>query len=724
MEAPVWQLSVNLETKTAVFTSGLADAAKSARGAFNDIKGGSGEMGGAVSGHMMEARHGVMLLGEEFGIHLPRALTTFIASIGPIGAAMEAAFPFLAIAVGATLLLQHLNKMREAGLALTDDQMKFGTAVENAFNTLDTKIIQAQIRADELRKDHLGALRGELELIDRQSMAELVKSFETVAKASDIVFKDLKTSWYQFGAGSDGAKHALEQFQTQYDSLLAQGKDKDASGLLGGTLAQAQKVQTLLKDVNAYTVGSSVDTDVYKKSLASAQELHALGVKTGLNLEKDIAAQQQVVDALQAQVSIESRMASLKALEKGNATTSANKATGKDRDAEMRASIEDKQKQLESERQLREAATRSAVQEETRKEDAIISTSRQGSVARLNALRDAMAQEEALGLEGTAHYQELLKQRNELATRLDEEARKQRTEAAREAVSDEEKTAELALSAAKQHQALLDSSRRMTQEQQIAEEQKFATDEYNIKLKALQQDEANLDKTDKDYINHLRQFQDQEKQLTQQHENELTAIREKAEIETNNKLAASYQQFTSAISGELSKSIMGHQSWAKMVDSLGDQMISSMIKNAIMYAMSNKFRQESDAKAAATAGFKLGMEIGGPAGPVLANVFAAVAFAGAMAFEGGGVVPGIGRGDIVPAMLSPGEGIVPGGVMDGLNKMAREGGMGGGTHYHVHGVHFAPTVHALDSEGVDRVLDKHSDKFQRHFENTLRKMNR
>src|ERR1035437_8076971 len=708
MEAPVWQLSVNLETKTAVFTSGLADAAKSARGAFNDIKGGSGEMGGAVSGHMMEARHGVMLLGEEFGIHLPRALTTFIASIGPIGAAMEAAFPFLAIAVGATLLLQHLNKMREAGLALTDDQMKFGTAVENAFNTLDTKIIQAQIRADELRKDHLGALRGELELIDRQSMAELVKSFETVAKASDIVFKDLKTSWYQFGAGSDGAKHALEQFQTQYDSLLAQGKDKDASGLLGGTLAQAQKVQTLLKDVNAYTVGSSVDTDVYKKSLASAQELHALGVKTGLNLEKDIAAQQQVVDALQAQVSIESRMASLKALEKGNATTSANEATGKDRDAEMRASIEDKQKQLESERQLREAATRSAVQEETRKEDAIISTSRQGSVARLNALRDAMAQEEALGLEGTAHYQELLKQRNELATRLDEEARKQRTEAAREAVSDEEKTAELVLSAAKQHQALLDSSRRMTQEQQIAEEQKFATDEYNIKLKALQQDEANLDTTDHDYINHWRQFQDQEKHLTQQHENELTAIREKAEIETNNKLAASYQQFTSAISGELSKSIMGHQSWAKMVDSLGDQMISSMIKNAIMYPMSNKFRQESDAKAAATAGFKLGMEIGGPAGPVLDNVFAAVAFAGAMAFEGGGVVPGIGRGDIVPAMLSPGEGIVPGGVMDGLNKMAREGGMGGGTHYHVHGVHFAPTVHALDSEGVDRVLDKHS----------------
>jgi hypothetical protein len=38
---------------------------------------------------MMEARHGVILLGEEFGIHLPRGVTSFLASIGPVGAAMR-----------------------------------------------------------------------------------------------------------------------------------------------------------------------------------------------------------------------------------------------------------------------------------------------------------------------------------------------------------------------------------------------------------------------------------------------------------------------------------------------------------------------------------------------------------------------------------------------------------------------------------------------------------
>src|SRR5436305_12664625 len=113
MAQPVWVLSVDLQTKTATFTSGLADAAKGARGSFSDIKSGAQEMGRDTRVSMTEARHGVMLLGEEFGVHLPRALTSFIASLGPIGAAMEAAFPFLAILVGATLLLEHLHKIKE-----------------------------------------------------------------------------------------------------------------------------------------------------------------------------------------------------------------------------------------------------------------------------------------------------------------------------------------------------------------------------------------------------------------------------------------------------------------------------------------------------------------------------------------------------------------------------------------------------------------------------------
>jgi hypothetical protein len=41
---------------------------------------------------------------------------------------------------------------------------------------------------------------------------------------------------------------------------------------------------------------------------------------------------------------------------------------------------------------------------------------------------------------------------------------------------------------------------------------------------------------------------------------------------------------------------------------------------------------------------------------------------------------------------------------------------------HVHN-HFSPQIHAVDAEGVDRMLTKHSDTFKRHFTNHARRMN-
>ena len=119
-----------------------------------------------------------------------------------------------------------------------------------------------------------------------------------------------------------------------------------------------------------------------------------------------------------------------------------------------------------------------------------------------------------------------------------------------------------------------------------------------------------------------------------------------------------------------------------------------------------------------------GMSFPFPANVVLAPTLAAGAFASVMAFSSGiDAVPGVGRGDTVPAMLTPGEGVVPGGVMDGLRNMARSGGFERGNTVHAP-VHFNPVIHALDSDGVDKVLTKHADKFRAHFQVALRKMNR
>jgi hypothetical protein len=160
-----------------------------------------------------------------------------------------------------------------------------------------------------------------------------------------------------------------------------------------------------------------------------------------------------------------------------------------------------------------------------------------------------------------------------------------------------------------------------------------------------------------------------------------------------------------------------------MVTSFGDQAVTGMIQNSLKIMMQQDKERLGDAKKAATSAFSTGEKMG-PAGIILGPVFAAAAFAGVMAFQDGGVVPGVGFGDIVPAMLEPGEGVVPKGVMESLSNMARNGNMGGGTH--VTHVHIRPTYHVntVDGDGMQDVLEKHTDVLTKHFETTLRKMNR
>ena len=115
-----------------------------------------------------------------------------------------------------------------------------------------------------------------------------------------------------------------------------------------------------------------------------------------------------------------------------------------------------------------------------------------------------------------------------------------------------------------------------------------------------------------------------------------------------------------------------------------------------------------------------------PLNVVMGPALGAMAFASVMAFNAGtDGVPGVGSGDTVPAMLTPGEGVVPGGVMDGLSKMARSGDLGdsGGKHFHAH---VSPTynLQALDATGMDKILSTHSDTLTKHVTSTLRRMNR
>jgi hypothetical protein len=724
MAAPVWVLSVDLQTKTATFQSGLAEAAKSARGAFTDIKGGANEMGQEIGYSTGEARHSVMMLGEEFGVHLPRSLTSFISGLGPIGPALEAAFPFLAIILGATLLIEHLAKLKEAGHKLTEDQEQFGLTAQKVFNSLGDKALEAQKKIDELRGNHVAALKDELELIDHQSMEELATEFDVLAKAADKSFADIKSHWYTFGAGAEGAKNSLEMFQGQYETLLAK-RDKDgAHALLEAKLEREKGIleaQTLADANKGSTNLAGFQSGDHTKFMEGYNVLKQIGVGYTKN---EIAAQETLVQALRDTLTVEQAVSDEAKKKSTGARLTEAKSGGKDAAERAKALAEAQQKAVDLEGGIIKTANEQMAEAVAQGWREQIKAADDGSTAKLAIIDAALADEYAQGMESNSAYRSLLDERVELIKQIGKEEAKEKADAGREAADNDEKIGALSIAALKQQMALEDSTRRISREQQAQEEARIANLEYELKHNALEKEIEALDQSGNAYLNQLKSLQDKEKQLYQQHEDELSAIREKPEIDSNNRLKAAYQQFTNDIASETTKMLMGRQSMAKMMESLGDEMISGLIENSIKYAMANQSQQASDARAAAASGYKYGMQYGGPAAPILAPIMAAGAFAAVLAFAGGtDRVPGTGHGDTVPSMLTPGEGVVPGGVMDGLRNVARSGGFQQKPSMTVH-VHQTNHVNTIDGDGMKDTLDKHGDQLQQHFETALRRMNK
>jgi hypothetical protein len=634
-------------------------------------------------------------------------------------------------------------------------------------------------------------------------MSELIRAFGEIDKAADTLFGDLKSHWYTFGIGSAGASHALSQFKTQYESLLAQGKDKEASDLLRGTRESAEHVLALQKQATAGNAAGGTGSDEAWASEVSYMNAATELKKAGVGFtEKEVEAQQALVDALNDQAGVEERVASLKKADSGNASKSVGNEMAGQRAAAARAAAEHTSKMgelgLAAQREqatigqsLRQASIAErlasdialadkeyAIQQQTNQnliaaldkggkdynnqlaalhnkaaeetaqhannlasltgkasleqyhkdlqdieesEREKIDATDQGSAERLAAIDAAIKDEASRNLQATQHYRELLTERVQVAKQSAAEESKARADAAKQSADNDLNMGELALAASREKQALQDSARRISVQMRMSEEIKAANDEHALKLTAMSQVIAALDKGGKDYENKLRELQNKQKQLIRAHENEVTGIKDKAEMERNQRVLSAEQRFNDTIAAGLAQAAMGHKSFAAVMSSIGNQIATGMIENAIKSILANDMTKESDAAAAARKAYLAGMHFPFPVNIVMGPTLGAMAFASVMAFQEGGIVPGIGTGDTVPAMLEPGEGVIPREVMEG--RGARSGNTGGGS---THIVHVRPVYHlqSLDSEGMSRVLEKHSDQLQKHFTNTVRKMNR
>jgi hypothetical protein len=639
----VGTLTVDLVANTASFSGDLGEASNDAEQFGKSVS----QAGEQVDFSMREARGSLMLVGDEIGVHIPRHLQALIAEIPGVGMAFAEMLPLVGVLAAIALIAKLIEKSAEAKEKLAEGMEKFGITSADVLNSLDDKLLQVSIRADELAGNHLQALREQLLLIDRTSLKELATEFNKLAEVADQVFGSLKTHWFEMHVGSEGAQHALNQFKGDYELLLAQGKKSEASDLLKGTLESAQA------------------------SLKAMQSASFVSKGLGEVSAESVKSQKALIATLETQLQVQSKIEAIGSGEKQNAKTEEAQGEAARQEELYKVQQAGLSKRFEAEKRFREeklklakAATKEEAQLEHEQYEATLSVQME-------------SEKTARALQG-----ESLKQTEAMAKIAD-------------ATREESARHELAM-------------RRVTAQSAADIESASIQERLKTQLDGLNAEESLLDKN-KDVVK-IQEIEDKKTQIIAEAANEQTKIRDQAAQKQYADITKAENQMTDAVVKTAAKSIMEGKNMAQAFAQMGQQMAESALENALKMILTGDMQKLADAKLAAANAYAAASSI--PlVGPALAPAAAATAFASVMAFEKGGEIPGSGA---VPIIAHGGETVVTKALTDQVRNNT-------GTKPHV--LNYAPSITAIDSDGVKGMLQEHAAEFQDHFEGSIRRMN-
>ncbi len=146
----------------------------------------------------------------------------------------------------------------------------------------------------------------------------------------------------------------------------------------------------------------------------------------------------------------------------------------------------------------------------------------------------------------------------------------------------------------------------------------------------------------------LKEIEDKKTQIIRQAANEQIKIREQAEEKQFQDIKRAEERMASVISQNVAKSLVEGKNMAKGFEDMGKQMLEAATANTLKMILLGDMKQAKDAGHAAASAFTWVMQdVPFPANAVIAPAAAAASFAGVMAFEQGGEIPGVGPKPII-----------------------------------------------------------------------------
>src|SRR5438094_1508976 len=188
---------------------------------FKTLQGHSERAGERVTYSMTQARHAIRGLGEEVGIHMPRFVSSFLADIPAVGAAMAAAFSVIAV-VG---LIEVLGQIPEALSKAIDWFDNFGEREKKALKEGTDEVMRHTMHLIKLHEAARDAAAG----MGKEGTAKIDAQTGAVKKTAEEQDR-LKTS---LEAQLKAVRDAIDANDHWYVSMtlgskgLADMKDKE-----------------------------------------------------------------------------------------------------------------------------------------------------------------------------------------------------------------------------------------------------------------------------------------------------------------------------------------------------------------------------------------------------------------------------------------------------------------------------------------------------------------
>jgi hypothetical protein len=721
MATIVGQLQVNVTTGQATLTF---DDAKKKLDEF-------GESGKAASEKldysMREARESIMLTGEALGVHLPAGITRVIASLGSLGPALEAALPAAAIIAAVALIAEHYQKVAEAQRKAATESQNLSIAQADETKALELTNLKLDDQIARLEhkapKNYMAEALKETSIAVDQLAAKYASEFQKIDAEIDKnvgIMGRMKDAWTWMTTvqpvTSEGVKSqtdALWDVKKAMDAVedarkrIADAKSgsKDEATAREALIAALKNEESVIAATLPHLeTQSAIYTQVKSAATSAASEIK------NLNLELEAGSKKGTVATLEQQAAIDAVAKKWdEAFHKMNTAAPILSATDKLKHVWDNFENERIKKQEEADKAIEESQKRAAerMQRIVEQETQINIQNFHDMISQIKSeqenLQAGFATRNA-GLSGLGLDAAKVSEAKEVIAQVTQEMMRLQAE-----------------------RQTLESDRALLSPGDTADVDKYtqAINALNLKLAELKKQEAEAEaetvKLGTSWSAYFTRMKGETTDLG-------TTIRVSLEN--------SVTQFTTGFANAMSKSIVEGKNFGQAMRQVAAQILESMLSMLIQWlekwiithtlmavigkstmtgqvgatiaadkAMQAAAAGLAAANAMATAPFPIDLEVG----PQV--------FGMAMAFAGGGLVPGSGSGDTVPAMLSPGEAVLPQPMVE---KLSDASSTTGGGHYHLH---YSPTnnIKAWDSSDMLNALSTHKNDFIKHVRSEIRR---